>query len=106
MPSPGRRSIRLLATLVPDDPARFAGDAFHAHVLADLPPYAVPAILRLQEQENLTATFELRNVQLQREGWDLARIDDPLFVHDDGARAFVPLTPERHAAIRAGTWRL
>jgi fatty-acyl-CoA synthase len=32
-------------------------------------------------------------VDLQRDGYDAARVSDPLFVRDDAAGRFVPLTP-------------
>jgi fatty-acyl-CoA synthase len=40
----------------------------------------------------MTSTFKLRKVDLQREGYDLARVRDPLFVRDETANAYVPLT--------------
>ena len=39
----------------------------------------------------MTSTFKLRKVDLQREGYDPARVRDPLFVRDPAARAYVPL---------------
>jgi fatty-acyl-CoA synthase len=103
---PGSDGRAGMAALALDDPARFAGDALYAHALATLPPYAAPVFVRLQDDADVTGTFKLRKVDLQREGWDPARIAEPLFVRDDGARAYVPLTPERHAAIHAGERRL
>jgi len=45
-------------------------------------------------------------VTLQQEGFDPARISDPLFVRDDDAGTFVPLTPARFDGIRSGARRL
>jgi fatty-acyl-CoA synthase len=103
---PGADGRAGMVALVVEDPARFDGAAFHAHVSAALPGYAAPVFVRLQQEVELTGTFKLRKVELQREGYDPGRIADPLFVRDDAARAYVPLTPERHAAIRAGAGRI
>jgi fatty-acyl-CoA synthase len=103
---PGADGRAGMAALVVEDPAGFDGAALHAHVAAALPAYAAPAFVRLQPEAEVTGTFKLRKVELQREGYDPAGVADPLYVRDDEARAYVPLTPERHAAIRAGAHRL
>ncbi len=81
-----------MAALVFNDLRAFDGRAFYAHALARLPAYAAPMFVRLVRQADLTSTFKLRKVDLQREGYDPARIADPLFIRDDRARAYVPLT--------------
>jgi len=43
---------------------------------------------------------------LAAEGYDPARVADPLFVRDDAARTYVPLTPAVAAEIRDGRRRL
>jgi len=40
----------------------------------------------------MTTTFKLRKVDLQRQGYDPAQFGDPLFVRDDDAGRYVPLT--------------
>jgi len=47
--------------------------------------------VRLSPEPDVTSTFKLRKVDLQREGYDPARVRDPLFVRDVAARAYVPL---------------
>ena len=81
--------------------ARFDGAAFHRHVQA-LPRYAAPLFVRLLAEQEMTGTFKIRKVDLQREGFDPAAIADPLFVRDDDAGAYVPLTRELAAEIRGG----
>jgi fatty-acyl-CoA synthase len=103
---PGADGRAGMVALVLEDPARFDGAALYAHARATLPAYAAPAFLRLQPEAELTGTFKLRKVDLQREGYDPTLVADPLFVRDDDARAYVPLTAERHGAIRAGEHRL
>lgn len=95
----GRAGMAALALRPGVDPKNFDGQAFYAHCAAKLPHYAVPVFVRLQNEASLTGTFKLRKVELQREGFDLTRVSDPLFVRDDFAKAFVPLTPERVARL-------
>ena len=95
-----------MAAIVLADPSRFDGAAFYAFVGDSLPAYAAPIFVRLQEQPEMTGTFKLRKVDLQREGFDPDAIKEPLYVRDDGARAYVPLTPERYQAVMAGKLRI
>jgi fatty-acyl-CoA synthase len=65
-------------------------------------PATRAALVRLLAEQELTGTFKIRKVDLQREGFDPAAIRDPLFLRDETARAYVPLTPELQAAICSG----
>lgn len=87
------------------DPEAFDGHALYAHVQRSLPGYAAPVFLRLQPESDVTGTFKLRKVDLQREGFDPAVVHDPLYVRDETEAAYVPLTPERYAEIAAGSLR-
>ncbi len=103
---PGGDGRAGMAALVLTDPSGFDARAFYAHVVSALPSYAVPVFLRLQLEAEVTGTFKLRKVELQREGWDPAKLADPLFVRDDAARAYVPLDARLHSAVNAGEVRL
>jgi fatty-acyl-CoA synthase len=102
---PGGDGRAGMAALVVNDPKSFDARAFYAHVVGSLPAYAVPVFLRLQPEAEVTGTFKLRKVELQREGWDPSTLSDPLYVRDDAARAYVPLDLDRHRAISAGDVR-
>ncbi|MCB9595461.1 MAG: long-chain-acyl-CoA synthetase [Sandaracinaceae bacterium] len=80
--------------------------ALHAHVAASLPAYAQPLFLRRCDEMVTTGTFKHRKVDLVREGFDPSTIAEPLFVRDDAAGTYVPLTPEVHAAILSGAHRV
>jgi len=103
---PGGDGRAGMAALVLADPSAFDARAFYAHVVSALPAYAVPVFLRLQVEAEVTGTFKLRKVELQREGWDPATLADPLLLRDDAARAYVPLDASRHRAVAAGEIRL
>jgi fatty-acyl-CoA synthase len=102
----GRDGRAGMAVLVAADRAAFDGKAFHRFVNERLPAYGAPVFVRLAEAPDVTGTFKQRKVDLQREGFDVGRIRDPIVVRDDDAGAYVPLTPEIAAAIRSGARRL
>ncbi len=84
----------------------FDATAFYAHAAANLPRYARPVFLRLEPRIEVTGTLKQRKTTLQAEGFDPARIAAPLYFCDEGARTYVPLTPERYAEIASGERRL
>ena len=61
---------------------------------ARLPAYAAPVYLRLVRQPDVTTTFKLRKVDLQRDGYDPARISDPLYVRDDPTRTYLRIVSD------------
>lgn len=64
-----------------------------------LPRYATPVFVRLPQTADMTGNYKLRKVDLQREGFDPQVVKDPLFVRDDAARSYVPLTTEAVAKV-------
>ncbi|RIL07537.1 MAG: long-chain-acyl-CoA synthetase [Proteobacteria bacterium] len=88
---PGAEGRAGMAALVLRDRAAFDGRAFWAWVAERLPGYAAPLFVRLSPEPDVTSTFKLRKLDLQRDGYDPSRTTDPLWVRDDAARAYVPL---------------
>ena len=76
-----------------------------ARRLETLPPYARPLFLRLARAIDTTETFKPKRRVYVEQGFDPARIADPLYVFDGGARAYVALDAKRHAAIQTGAMR-
>ena len=62
--------------------------------------------LPLQDTLEITSTFKLVKSKLVREGFNVSVIADSLFVLDNQAQAFRPLTQEIYQAVCEGTWRL
>lgn len=62
--------------------------------------------LPLQDTLEITSTFKLVKSKLVREGFNVGIITDPLFVLDNQAQAFQPLTPDTYQAVCEGTWKL
>src|SRR3989475_424367 len=103
---PGEDGRAGMAALVLAEGARFDGAALYARAEQHLPAYARPAFVRLVPEMDVTGTLKQRKLALAAEGYDPARAGDPLFVRDDAACAYVPLTTAVLAAIRDGRRRL
>ncbi len=96
---PGSEGRAGMAALVFSAAVEFDAAAFFEFCAERLPHYAVPLFVRIPTVADLTATFKLRKFDLQREGYDPARVGDPLYVRDEQARAYVPLTAESLAKV-------
>jgi fatty-acyl-CoA synthase len=95
-----------MAAVVPAEGRAFDGRAFYAHAGRHLPAYARPAFVRIVPEMDVTGTLKQRKHALAAEGWDPARVTDPLFVRDDAGRTYVPLTAALAEEIRRGRHRL
>jgi fatty-acyl-CoA synthase len=85
---------------------QFDFDAFIERLQA-LPRYAWPLFVRLAAGEiETTDTFKPKRAIYVAQGFDPARIEDPLYVLNHERRAYVPLDAEQYDAIRKGVLRL
>ena len=80
--------------------------ALYTHLAANLPAYARPVFLRFQKDVETTGTFKYRKVDLVKEGYDPRATIDPVFVVDNEARSYQPITPELMQKINGGAIRL
>ncbi|HEY5107733.1 MAG TPA: long-chain-acyl-CoA synthetase [Caulobacteraceae bacterium] len=114
--APGVLEVNVYGVIVPGHDGRagmaamvvgkaFDLDAFSAHVARRLPAYSQPVFLRLLKRLETTGTFKVRKLDLQADGFDPARTQDPLFVHQPGG-GFRAITNAVHAQIVAGEIRL
>ncbi len=100
---PGAEGRAGMAAVVMESGCLFDPVAFFRHAAERLPRYAAPLFVRVAPVADMTTTFKLRKVDLQREGFDSAQVADPLFVRDEQARRYVPLTPEAVARALAAS---
>ena len=91
---PGIEGRAGMAAVVMQDGRGFDAAAFYSRAAERLPRYAMPIFVRVPAAADMTTTYKLRKVDLQRQGFDAAQVGDPLYVRDDAARRYVPLTPE------------
>ncbi len=95
---PGSEGRAGMAALVLSDRDGFDGAALYRYVCSRLPDYAVPVFVRLSEEADMTTTFKLRKIELVQQGYDQRLVKDPLFVRDDEAEAYLPLTAANEPA--------
>ncbi|MGJ3233078.1 MAG: long-chain-acyl-CoA synthetase [Oceanicaulis sp.] len=96
-----------MAALIVDE--KFDLQALRAHVHRELPHYARPVFVRIHTEapsEHTTGTFKLKKTDLVKEGWDPAKVDEPLYLDDHDAGAYVELTPELRAQILSNEKRI
>lgn len=98
---PGAEGRAGMAAVVMEAGNTFDPVAFHRRALERLPRYAAPLFVRVAPQADMTTTFKLRKVDLQRQGFDPAAVPDPLYVRDEQTGRYVPLTPEAVARALA-----
>ncbi len=80
--------------------------ALREHLLARLPRHALPVLLRIRSEIDLTPTFKQRKNAPEQGGYDPATCPDALYVHDPERRAFVALDQALYERIQAGQFRL
>ncbi|HYA72314.1 MAG TPA: AMP-binding protein, partial [Roseiarcus sp.] len=95
----GRAGMALIAAEGPPDLEDVA------RRLEALPRYARPLFLRVRRSLDVTSTFKPKRRETANEGFDPARVDDPLYVFDAERQAYVALDAARFAAIQSGAMR-
>ncbi|XP_044942854.1 solute carrier family 27 member 3 isoform X2 [Mustela putorius furo] len=103
---PGHEGRAGMAALVLRPPHSLDLVQLYAHVSENLPPYAWPRFLRLQESLATTETFKQQKVRMAKEGFDPSALSDPLYVLDQPGGAYLPLTRARYSALLAGDLRI
>lgn len=70
-----------------------------------LPSYARPIFLRIVKELEMTSTFKLKKITLQKEGFDPNKIQDKVYFRD-GNKEYVEVTPELYEKIITGAAKL
>ncbi len=99
---PGADGRAGMAAVTLEPGHRLDGEALYRGLESALPAYARPAFVRIQQEPELTGTFKLRKVELQQQGYDIERIDDPLLYRNDARAAYLPMDSDALARINRG----
>ncbi|GMR46666.1 hypothetical protein PMAYCL1PPCAC_16861, partial [Pristionchus mayeri] len=71
----------------------------------NLAPYAIPLFVRICKEVDKTGTYKLRKTDLQKAGFDLAKVNnDPIYFFDSSAKKYVPLTLDLQRKIDSGEY--
>ena len=103
---PGAEGRAGMAALIVDDLGAFDLKALREHVGARLPAYARPLFLRFKHDFDLTGTFKLKKADLVAEGFDAAKVADPIFADDRALGAYRRVGPDFPGQLRLGTFKL
>lgn len=101
---PGTDGRAGMASLTVADEFDISG--LRAFLAKELPPYAVPLFIRIEPEAQTTGTFKYRKVELVEEGFDVGKVDDPVYFGPMGSEAYEPLTKDGVAQINAGEVRV
>uniref|UniRef100_A0AAX7UND5 long-chain-fatty-acid--CoA ligase n=1 Tax=Astatotilapia calliptera TaxID=8154 RepID=A0AAX7UND5_ASTCA len=103
---PGHEGRIGMAAVTLKKEVQFDGRKIYNHVVSCLPSYARPRFIRMQSTVEVTGTFKQMKVKLVEMGFDPGRIQDPLYILDDNAKSYVPLTAQIYHAIISGSTKL
>ncbi|CAH2104835.1 unnamed protein product [Euphydryas editha] len=81
-------------------------DKLAKDIAKDLPKYARPIFIRVMRTMDMTATFKLRKVDLQKEGYNPNIIKDNLYYYDLKLDKYISLGTEEYEKIISGQIRL
>lgn len=67
-----------------------------------LAPFAIPVFIRLVDQIEATGTFKLPKVKLQQQGYNINKLQDPIYLVDLKQNDCLRLTPELYEKLHSG----
>ena len=102
---PGADGRAGMAALTLSRAIDLTGPEFYHHV-EQLPAYARPVFLRVIGEIEMTGTFKVRKVELQRQGFEPGAGASPVYFRDDAAGRYRVLDDETCRRLRAGELRL
>jgi fatty-acyl-CoA synthase len=79
--------------------------ALREHLVARLSRHALPVLLRVRSEIDLTPTFKQKKTPQEKTAWDPSRCSDALYFHDPGRAAFVRLDSATYDRIQTGKVR-
>nr|WP_241214487.1 hypothetical protein [Vibrio alfacsensis] len=88
-----------MAAIVMQRGEAFDPKAFFQLTEARLPRYAAPQFVRVCEAADITTTFKLRKVDLQRQGYCPEMCQDPLYIRNEANATYEPYSIEVLAAV-------
>ena len=72
-----------MAAIVMQTGCQFDPVAFYKLTTEKVPNYAAPQFVRVSKAADMTSTYKLRKVDLQKQGYDPIACDEPIYVRND-----------------------
>ena len=99
----GRAPMAAFAANIDGDKIDFKGLA--ELLINNLPPYGVPVFLRLKTKLPTTSTHKFKKSVIKKEGFDLEKIEDALYVKVPREANYIPLTKDLYEDILKGNYQ-
>ncbi|XP_056322608.1 long-chain fatty acid transport protein 6 [Danio aesculapii] len=99
---PGNEGRAGMAAVTVRPECTFDGKKLFDLVVRELPSYARPLFIRLQESIETTSTFKQQKFGLVENGFNPSTISDPLYFLDYTEKSYIPLTSSVYASISNG----
>ncbi|XP_067288589.1 long-chain fatty acid transport protein 6 [Pseudorasbora parva] len=99
---PGNEGRAGMAAVIVRPECTFDGKKLFNIVLKELPSYARPLFIRLQESMDMTSTFKQQKFGLVESGFNPSSISDPLYFLDYTEKSYIPLTSSVYDSILNG----
>ena len=74
---------------------------FQRHLESSLPSYARPIFVRQKQTLSTTGTYKIQKGDLKSEGYNLDRVDDPIYYFEKSTGSFKKLNPEALQQIQS-----
>ncbi|XP_071533896.1 long-chain fatty acid transport protein 4 isoform X4 [Panulirus ornatus] len=81
-------------------------EELYSGVMKSLAPYARPLFVRTAKELEMTGTYKLKKVTIQKEGFDPRNIKDKIFFLDVKKKAYIPLSEDVYDKIIRGEVRV
>ncbi|KAL2100228.1 hypothetical protein ACEWY4_004622 [Coilia grayii] len=103
---PGNEGKAGMAAIILRPEFSFDGKKMFDHAVRDLPTYARPLFIRIQESMEMTGTFKQQKFQLVASGFNPSTIEEPLYFLDYSQKCYVSLTTPVYQSIVEGKCKL
>lgn len=97
---PDRDGRAGMAALIVDD--KFTFEELYDRVTKELPSYARPVFVRIMSGMDTTSTHKLQKVEARNQGFDITKIQDPIYFRDDALQKYVKIDAELYNNIITG----
>ncbi|ANP46481.1 long-chain-acyl-CoA synthetase [Candidatus Viadribacter manganicus] len=93
-----------MAAITPSEEFKIEG--LRDYLTRELPSYARPLFIRIAPAIETTGTFKYRKVDLVRDGFDPAKIEQAVYFAQPDEQRYISLTPALYVHIQSGAFKL
>ena len=103
---PGTNGRAGMASIITTESCEnFDFDGLLSVLKSNLPQYAVPKFIRFLCELSTTSTFKIKKSEMKQEGFDLKKIDDPIYILLPGSKEYITLSENIYENIGNGEYR-